>query len=758
MPSKSHPALTPYTPVVSRRELAALGIVLTLVTSAFADILLLRQDFYSRDVARIYYPERRVLRDIAYSGQFPFWNPRYGAGQPVAANPAYEVFYPPQWLVLLPSFSFGVRLEIVLHFLIAALGMFVLLRSLRLRAEAAGFGAFTLALGGLTLSLASLLPFLFSVAWLPWLAYFARRFLIDRHRRDFALAALILGLILLIGEQSMILQSGVLLLAYAIYRLRSARAVTITSAIAGAALLVGLAQILPALDHQRDSGRATTMPYEQVTAWSLHPARPLEIVAPNLFGRFSREAIYFWASDDPSRLPWLYSFYFGLFAAALVIAGFAHRLRGWPFVAILSGGGYLLAIGRHGPLLPLLFRCGLRSIRYPEKWFITPAFLLIVFAAVAADRFLADSTFRKTTFIVSIGLASIALASLAFAYSPLFARVWNLTGYYADITSEARAGAATMVFTAVALVLILTLRDRPRLCVLLLAVFILIDLGSRVRTVAPRVDGTFYDPPPLARMLMRERGPVRIFNDVDWQVFLRPGTHIAYQLAMFPEMQALWGFDEVLETDVTRTMLRPAIEFSALFWKARVARRSDLVPLLLSFAGVTHVIAPRHNAPASAPVDLVPVHNDRYYFAGQLVAQTRIWEAGRWSRRVAFVDAPFEPAPGRILAVRERPNSIDLDVVCEGHAALVLSVTAHKYWRATIDGTPSPLFAANVGFQALTVPLGRHHIALSYRNPLVIFGALVSAVSAIVLALVAVADFRSRSRERRAPLSPDTSS
>jgi hypothetical protein len=735
--------------VLSRRELVALGIVLTVVAAAFADVLLFHQALGTRDISRIYYPERRVLRDIAYSGGFPFWNPRYGAGQPMASNPAYEVFYPPQWLVLLPSFKLGVSLEIVLHFLIAALGMFVLLRSLRLRTEASAFGAFTLALGGLTLSLTNLLPFLFSVAWMPWLAYFARRFLIDRRRRDFALAALVLGLILLIGEQSMILQSGALLLAYSFYRLRSVRAVSIAAAIAGAAFLVGLVQIIPALDHQRDSGRAMTMSYEMVTLWSLHPARPLELIAPNLFGRFSREAIYFWGSDDPSRLPWIYSFYFGLFAAALVIAAFLHRLRGWPFIAVLSSGGYLLAIGKHGPILPLLFRIGLGSIRYPEKWFITPAFLLIVFASIAADRYLADSGFRKTTFVVSIGLAFVAAASLWFAYSPFFVRVWQQASNHADVIAEARAGAVTMVITAVALVLILGLRDRPMLSMPLLALFILIDLGSRIRTVAPRVDDSFYDPPPLARSLMREGGPVRIYSDAEWQVSSQPGTHMAYQLAMLPEMQALWGFDEVLEIDVTRTMLLPSIEFTKLFWKARGAGRDDLVHLLLSFAGVSHVIAPS-NAPANGPVDLIPIHNDRYYFAGQLVSLKRIWEPARWSRRVAFVDAPFEPAPGQILSVHEGPNAIDLDVVCEGDAALVLSVTAHRYWRATIDGAPAQLVGANVGFQALTVPRGRHQVSLRYRNPLVVICAVISLLAAAVLIIIASGGGL-RSRESQLP-------
>src|SRR6266498_11634 len=213
------PTYTP--PVMRKRELVALAVVLLLVTLAFADLLSTKRALYVRDVSRIYVPERLVLRDVVRSG-FPFWNPRYAAGQPLAANPTYEVFYPPYWLILLPNFLLGFALEVLVHYLLAAAGMFLLLRSLRLRAEAAAFGALTFALSGLMLSFANLLPYLFAVAWWPWLGLFARRFLDARRASDFALASLVLGLILLIGEPSTILQSGALLGAYAIYHLRSA--------------------------------------------------------------------------------------------------------------------------------------------------------------------------------------------------------------------------------------------------------------------------------------------------------------------------------------------------------------------------------------------------------------------------------------------------------------------------------------------------------------------------------------------------------
>ena len=61
---------------------------------------------------------------------------------------------------------------------------------------------------------------------------------------------------------------------------------------------------------------------------------------------------------------------------------------------------------------------------------------------------------------------------------------------------------------------------------------------------------------------------------------------------------------------------------------------------------------------------------------------------------------------------------------------LVITVTAHKYWRAKIDGREAPLLPANVAYQALDVLAGTHTIELRYRNPLILVGACISSRSA----------------------------
>ncbi|HEX2062142.1 MAG TPA: hypothetical protein VHK90_15490, partial [Thermoanaerobaculia bacterium] len=167
----------------------ALAVLTALITLLFADVLLGINSLYIRDLAHFHYPTKHLLREIVLDGHFPWWNPYTSAGQPLAANPQHEVFYPLTWLILLPSFGVGFSLLIVSHLYIAVWGMYAFLRSLELTPAAAFFGAASFALGGLGLSYLNLLPFLFSVVWIPLICLFARAWLRSGRRRDFALAA-----------------------------------------------------------------------------------------------------------------------------------------------------------------------------------------------------------------------------------------------------------------------------------------------------------------------------------------------------------------------------------------------------------------------------------------------------------------------------------------------------------------------------------------------------------------------------------------
>jgi len=674
-------------------DAAAILFLVVILALLFADVLFLGTNFYIRDVALQYYPIRKDLHDLVASGHFPYWNPRISAGQPLAANPGYETFYPFQWSIFLPNFDFGFRFAIVLHFYLAAIGMYLLLRSLGTRVLAGLFGALTFAIGGMFLSLANLLPFLFSAAWLPWIGFFWRR-------SNLALTALALGMLLLAADQSMILQAGALLIAYGFRRKRELAFVLV------GAFLVGAVQLIPALDLQFDSARSLPLP---AGSWTLAWYRPLELLFPNLGSWYSKDLTLIWSRrfHPEFATPLVFNFYPGLLAGVLIIAGMICRIRGWKFVAGWSIASYLVAIGALTPIL------GALSIRSPEKFFVSAVFLMSVFAAIVFDEL--DGKVVRTAMIVAGSISAIAIFVYAIANAWMFRAIWRVSN---DLfIAASRRGWLLSAAMSLALFGILFVRRR----IVLLSIFVLFDLGSRVNGLAPRIERGYYDPPPAAQVLVTDPRPIRIYNDADrtrrtarLPIVPLQARLWAIRNGMIPRMEEIWGFGGVFEEDLDLTTLLPTREMTRTF-RERIARDPDRARLMLAEAAVTHV--------GVLQIPDIPRDPHDYNY-------------------VRFVTFPgndrFTMTRGRILRATEMPNAIDLDVEANGKSLLTIAITRHKYWKGSMDGIPSLPQPANIAFQSFVVPPGRHHVALRYRNPVMMIFGVISMITLLALLVAAV--------------------
>src|SRR3954451_16625750 len=150
-----------FPPASRRSDLLALALLFLIATISFADVLFGVNQLYMRDLTRYYYPAKQILRDVVQHGELPYWNRYFSAGQPIAANPEHEGFYPLTWLILLPSYDLGYRLHILTHIYIGLIAMYALLRSMEVRPYASFFGALSFGLAGIYHSYINLLPILF---------------------------------------------------------------------------------------------------------------------------------------------------------------------------------------------------------------------------------------------------------------------------------------------------------------------------------------------------------------------------------------------------------------------------------------------------------------------------------------------------------------------------------------------------------------------------------------------------------------------
>jgi hypothetical protein len=760
-----------------RHDTIALAALAAIVTLLFADVLLGVNALYVRDIAHYFYPAKHVLREIVRGGELPYWNPYFGAGQPMAANPEHEVFYPLTWLILLPNYRVAFHLLTLLHLYIGAFTMYALLRSMRVRAEGAFFGALSYAIGGIALSYLNLLPYLFSAAWLPLTCLYTRRFLLQRAWRDFALAALFFGVELWIGEPSTVLQTGLLLGMYAIYRgahERSTRPILMVALISVAAFAVGAVQMVPMLDHAADSVRARGFEFGRVTSWSMPLIRLGEVVYPNLLGHLDLEGrrLYWGAALYGERsAPFLYSIYAGLLLSVAAIAGVAARIRGWALAGGVAVAGIIFALGAHTPLWRLLYDAGiLRSLRYPEKFMLLAVFALIVFGTRALDELLdGNARVRKAALIAAGAITAFAVLAAVVArtplYPPLFANAWHPR---ADRFAAMLAASATGWLVAAArggIVFVLVRNAARRTVWLVLAtLFVVMDLGMVLFEAVPRMPVRYYDEPPaLARQLPGDRMQWRLFHHADWhkqrpavQAYFQPDPDLfwIHRNALLPMMPAQHGVQMALETDFDLTALTPTTDFVQSMADLTDLRR-DWVDVAASMSNVWYRAVFRDPGEAFAqahgdrrvmqPVGILALAKyPRFYFADRVepIADrkdfVRKLASARFGKRTAFVrGASFAPAPGNVLGASQTANTARIDVETRGRAFLVISITPHKYWHVTIDGRPADAVVTNVGYQGVVIPeAGRHTVAMRYRNPLIAIGGAISIAALIALALL----------------------
>ncbi|HVT01981.1 MAG TPA: YfhO family protein [Thermoanaerobaculia bacterium] len=739
---------------VTKHDLPALLIIFVVVTLAFFDVLFMGRGFYLRDLTSVYFPMKSLVRDALLSGELPYWNRAYGAGQPMAANPEYEIFYPPQLLILIGPVDFGFRLHILFHLYLAGATMYLLLRSLSATRAASIFGALSFVFGGLILSTISLLPLLFPMAWMPLLIWCSRRAFHAPSAPTIAAASMTLGMIGLVGEPVSFLISLLLLFGVGTYYLVKVRgagwkgSLATTGIVVAAALAIASVQIVPAWGHLKDSVRSRGITDQTGTFWSLPLARPLELFFPNLFGANDPQHSVFQMSRiyPVEGVPYFYSIYPGLVVILLFAAAVSLRKKGSTLCLLATSISLLLAFGAHTPLwsmkrvIPVL-----SSLRYSEKFVMVPALIIPILAAMAWSAILGgDEALRKRGLVLACAFSlvsgSIFLATLRLP-----------DGKGADFL---RAG-----FLAAGLVLVLLIvPSRPRVATGLMTILLLADLLSLSRSITPTFPrGFFNEMPPLAREIRSDR--YRIFHEAAWfektplgrPYLLDPvGRHWMWRNGVFPITGNGWGVQSVLDQDIDQTLLLNSTDFLNTAIALRRQNDESGLEKLLSMSNVKwrayyrpfEMVARESGGSIedSVPVVFRPRGtNERYYFADRIVTSRNPEEMVAalqvGTARSAFADLPARtPASGIVRKITERPNSAEVLVdVSPGTGFLVASVTAHRYWSAAIDGTPVQIHTTNMAYQGLAVSQGRHRITFRYRNPLIDICGVISGLSVLLV-------------------------
>lgn len=707
------------------------------------------------DPILLFFPWRVFAARSLRAGEVPLWNPDSFCGQPFLANNSSAVLYPPNLLhaVLDPARAYGY--VAALHVFLAGAFTYAFLRVLGLRPAPSLLGGVTFMFCGFLTVWAEFQTPVASTIWLPLALYCWERYARGHGRRFAAYAAAPLGLSLLGGHLQ---YSSYVLLTFAAYALWRAglrpRLWTLAAGAAALGIALAAVQLLPTLELGRHNHRAGGQPLAGVLASGLPVRHLVAFLVPGFFGH---PVDYDYWGNYPAGLEYVEYFgYFGILPVLLIAPALWLRRDGHTrFFFGLAVVALLMALGSRVYALFYYGVPGFRQLANPARILGIVTFAVACVAASGAQG-VADlpRERRRTLALVLAGTLIAACTAVSLAYSWHQETILKL-GQQADV---ARAVALFVVLAAAALALATLSAGRPSVAWLLPA-FAAGDLFLCNMRFNPAQDpAMLYFETESLRLLRAQARHSRVLAlrapGRDFLNAMIPNCNLPVGLAEVQGGDAMYPrrYREFVEFVETRRQGKPvklgnAIGFSSpdtpgvdFLNAGYVLSACELKSPKLKLVDASDLYVYRNRA---ARPRAFLVHRAR------VEPPARVLEAlaaeGFAMDRVAALEQrpalPPEPQRGAESAriVEARNGMVRVQVHASANALLVLADQYFPGWRASVDGKPAPVYAANYILRAVAVPAGHHTVEFRYVPATFRLGLYLSLAALSFLAATATA-------------------
>lgn len=718
------------------------------MTGLFFLKILLGTAYLWEDFVYQWYPFRQYAATALASGEFPLWNPYTVGGMPFFAEIQTEVLYLPMLALTLFVKNghlnvYWLELVNILHYFLAATGMYLLARSFTLRRMSALLAGTAFAFSGFLVTHAVHQVIIGVAAWYPLLVYMMRKALQEKRWTWVFIGALTLGHSFFAGSPQMSLFFYFFLACYVAMEIIATVGVRGLATRPGlvlmgrAAVLVALSlafvmvQFLPTQDLSALSQRAT-ITYEKASEGSLGWGQIITLLVPKFFGASDAHS-YTWWGPGAYWQYWETSIYFGV--APLLFALFSLRFfrtnRQVAFFASFALFALLFSLGKNFFLHGFFFDHvpGFASFRNPGRMGVFVAFagsLLAAFGldAVLKGQFTEQEKKRWITAMlwISGACAAIVVAALLGLLDgafPFLAQQQQRT----FVRKELAIALVTIIPTVIAFFALIRRSMPAGIIGLLLVAITFFDLsivGSEQNTApqnpeehfaqASQLVGFLKSQPELFRVNTRNaQGMIMDRNQglMD-RVFTMEGYTPLMPARVFPPAATADNFYDLLnikyylQTDSVRGTIglkeRPGyLQRAYLVFTTSVARNEDEVRA-------------RMTAPAFNPRVEAVVEDSTY----------------------APITTAVAPSGWQVRITDHRINRIGLTVQTPQAGFLVLSEAYFPGWRASIDGAGAPVYRTNFVSRGVPVPAGTHTVELVFDPPSFNRGALISLLTLLV--------------------------
>jgi len=747
---------------------------------------------------------RTVGREALDEGVYPLWNPYIFCGMPSYGSLAYTPYvYPVSFVthVLYTYLRFPEMTWLLVHFLLAGIGMYLLSRSYGARPS------ISLLAGAVFMIMPNLVAAgayghgsqASAVAWMPLALLLSRGALSGRRRvRSAALLSIVLGLQTLRGHIQITYYTFLLIgLLFVFETVAMAREGRRRDALAGFGLLagafvlaVGIAAVLvfPVRHYAawsiRGGGEGGGLDYGYATGWSLHPKEIITFVFPWAFG-FGKAT--YWGSMPFTDYP----NYLGIPTAAFALIGaFIVRGRHRWFLVTAALAATLIAFGKY---LPVLYDPMFKLLPWFDK-FRVPVMVLIVqqlavtvLAAVGLERFLSAAEEGSLGRRLAPGV--LRWVVLGCAVLLVFALVGSgavRSGIAGDAAVKGRvqgdwlqAAAEHYSTDLVRTIFVLTItaaiawlaaarRLRSGIAVTALAVVAVADLvgvdssivrpertwhAQAYRLIQPA--GTREEltrPDETMQWLSAQKGYFRIFpvpaaRIGSWSHNVYPFSDNSW---MMSRIFSLGGYHAAKLKNYQDVM-------DAMFG---VFNRGSFPLGILDMLGARYFVSVYPLWKENPPFPLVFEQERSWVYENsaalpraffvdrfRVLARDRILDEIATPRFDPAAEAllerepagPVESAAGSSVSIVEYGlNRIRLAARVERPCIMVLSEIYYPDWRATVDGRAQQVMCADYCLRALTLDAGDHEIVFE-MHPDVLRRSLALSIASLAIAVLAAA-------------------
>jgi hypothetical protein len=645
--------------------------------------------FVFNDLSWFHLPLRYLYQQALHAGDTVLWTPSIFAGFYLHGEGQIGLFHPfHQLLYRVLPLAAGFNLELVTSYPVAFAGTFWFLRRLRFSRTAALFGAMLFAFSGFNLLHHHHMNMVAVVAHMPWLLAAADALIVDQRKQARALAfaglALGMGSQLLLGFPQGVWWNAIALGSFVVFRAAETqrwRRVPACAAAVAIGVLLGGIQLLPTIDAVIHSVRMDVT-HEFSLTLSLHPFNLFQLWSPYFFQRGA------YSVGEPMLFH-----EFGIYSGAILqlalvwvwIRRGSLRERRTLIAAatVFAAIGLVLALGRYGGIGVLLTQLPvLGSMRGSVRYIVLVHFTLAILAAITIEdlQAIADGRTPATT-----GLMTPLWIPAALGIATTLALNSHLLPYGQYTFASAAVAAPGVAIVAAVTLLVFLAGRRRRWAIAAVIVVTAVDLAWWGLTF----------------------------------VYRQPARTIAEMTAAIPPAPPDPTDSYASATD-------------------RGPYRSDLLVM-------------RGYRLTSGYVGLYPA--TRYPLDSDVAREL---SGTRWSFTPEGVRLPVEGSAARVRLVDDRlreeggsarlsvdrPGNIVAEVDAPGRRILAFTERFHAGWSATMDGSPVQIVRVSDDFLGCMVDGGVHQVRLTFKPRSFVYGSFVSAVGAVLLAGLFVAQIR----------------